>query len=227
MRCKDGIEYFYGKRLFMKTRMSFLAIVCSLLVFPAAAQQKYKGTVVTKFGDQYKGQVTVNLAGENPDLISIETTSEAKSKSRRQKKQSVTNLSMKLNVALIKQVIINDTTYYFRDIKYNYNEKYHMNSCVRLVEGTLDCGYFQGGDPSSPDYIAVKLPNDEFSKLVSINFDYYKATLGWHIMAFGKCQSLREKMEQEKPGYTWTDSNTPQERLSMWRTWIREFNNCH
>jgi hypothetical protein len=207
-------------------RLSCLAVLLAVVSLSAAGQQKYKGTIVTKFGDQQTGLITVNLAGENDDLIRIETITEGKSKSKKNKGTVTTGSSMKLNVALINHIVINDTTYYFRDIKYDYQSKYHMNTCVRLIEGTLDCGYFLGGDPSSPDNIAMKLPNDEYSKLVSINFDYYKATQGWHIMAFSNCASLKAKMTQHAAGYTWNDNNTTEERLAMWRNWIKEYNEC-
>ena len=39
---------------------------------------------------------------------------------------------------LYSSIIINDTTYYFRDIKYDYNDKYlYERMCTRLIEGTL------------------------------------------------------------------------------------------
>jgi hypothetical protein len=210
----------------MKIRMHCIAVLFVLISISVAGQQKYKGTIVTKMGDQQTGLITVNLAGENNEMILIEPIPSTKAKSKKNKSSQTTGSSIKLNLALIHHIIINDTTYYFRDIKYDYQSKYHMNTCVRLIEGTLDCGYFQGGDASSPDYIAMKLPNDEFSKLVSINFDYYKATLGWHIMAFSKCASLKTKMEQHLAGYTWDDNNTTEQRLEMWRNWIKEYNGC-
>jgi len=101
-----------------------------------------------------------------------------------------------------------------------------MNSTVRLIGGTVNCGIFQTGRSSGINNISIKLPNEELSKLISADFDYYKATLGWHIMAFGKCLSLRSKMENDEAGYKW-DDNTPQEkRIAIWKKWIEEFNAC-
>lgn len=192
----------------------------------ANAQQKYKGTLVSKLGQEQSGEITLNLDGSNNELIEISYSEQTKTKGKRKSKQS-TSMSMKLNVALIKHITINDTTYYFRDIKYDYNDKYYMNVCVRLVEGTLNCGLFQQGRSAGTSNLSVKLPNSEFSKLAAIDFDYYKATLGWHIFAFGKCKTLRSKMEEKQPGYYWDDNATFEQRLSMWKSWIQEYNSCN
>ena len=162
------------------------------------AQQKYKGKLVSKLGQEQSGEITINLDGSNNELIEITYSEQTKTKGKR-KSQQTTSMSMKLNVALIKHITINDTTYYFRDIKYDYNDKY---------------------------YLSVKLPNSELSKLAAIDFDYYKATLGWHIFAFSKCKTLRSKMEEKQPGYYWDDNATPEQRLAMWKSWIQEYNSC-
>ena len=98
--------------------------------------------------------------------------------------------------------------------------------CVRVIYGTLECGMFQTGRSKGNDGIAIKLPNNELSKLVSTEFDYYKATSGWHAMAFGKCESLQAKMIDEEIGYKWDDTTPLADRIAMWKNWITEFNNC-
>lgn len=211
----------------MKATSFVLLLVVYFFTLPVLnAQQKYEGILVTKMGQQEKGIITVNLDGENNELLEITTVGKSTSKSRRQKTKQTINTSAKLNLAFIHHIIINDTTYYFRDIKYDYNEKYYMNTPVRLIGGTLDCGIFQTGRSSGGNKLSIKLPNNEFSKLVAVDFDYYKATLGWHIMAFGKCISLRTKMENKEAGYSWNDDTSADQRISMWKNWIQEFNAC-
>lgn len=202
-------------------------MLCSLLlsITLVNAQQKYKGKLVTKLGQEESGEITVNLDGSNNDLIEIAYSEQTKTKGKRKSKQTLST-SISLNVALIKHIIINDTTYYFRDVKYDYDDKYYTNVCVRLLEGTLNCGLFQQGRSRGTSNLSVKLPNSEFSKLAAVDFDYYKATLGWHIFAFGKCKTLRSKMEAKQSGYHWDDSATLEQRLTMWKSWIQEFNSC-
>jgi hypothetical protein len=211
-------------------KVTSLAVVLLASLFSVSVVngqlQKYKGTMVTKLGKLETGIIIVNLDGPNNELIEIATSEQTKTKEKgRRTKQTITT-STKLNVAIIESIIIKDTTYYFRDIKYDYNEKYYKNVCVKLIDGTLKCGIFQNARSKGNDDISVKLPNDEFSKLVSIDFDYYKSTLAWHIFAFGDCGTLRSKMEEEKSGYTWNDSASREQRLAMWKSWIQEYNAC-
>jgi hypothetical protein len=209
----------------MKIRAAifFLSILFSSSLL---AQQKYEGIMVTKLGDKQSGMITINLNGSNNELIEISTIEKTKSKKKNKRTSQTLSTSMKLNVGLIHHIIINDTTYYFRDIKYDYNEKFHMNSCVRLVEGTLDCGMFQIGRSEDMNTVCIKLPKEEFSKLIAVDFDYYRSTTGWHIMGFGECSSLNTKMSNKETGYAWDDNDNLAQRIGMWKNWIKEFNSC-
>ena len=211
----------------MKTTFFIIAMVTGLFsASVVSGQQKYNGTMITKMGKKETGIITVNLNGSNDELIEIAASEQTKTKGGGKKTKETITSSMKLNVAFINSVIINDSTYYFRDIKYDYNDKYFMNVCVRLIKGTLDCGIFQRGNSKDQENIYIKLPNNDFSKLVSVDFDYYKATQGWHIMAFRECSSLRGKMEAKQPGYSWDDNTSREQRIGMWKNWIEEFNAC-
>lgn len=204
-----------------------LSLAAFFSYYAVQAQTSYRGTLVTKMGSRETCTITVNLNGSNNELIGFVTEEKKKVKKASTKTKQTITSAAKLNVALISYIIINDTTYYFRDIKYDYNEKYHMNVCVRLVAGTLNCGIFQQGRSSGKDELSVKLPNNDFSKLVSVDFDYYKATLGWHIMAFGQCASLSSKMSAKQEGYYWDDSSSRGDRITMWEKWVEEFNACN
>ena len=202
----------------MKATATITAVIFLFSSVTALGQQTYKCAVITKLGGKQQAVVTVNLNGDNDEMIQLSTVEKLKN-------QKVTSTN-KLNVALIREFIINDTTYYFRDIKYDYNSKYHYNACVRLIEGNLDCGLFQVGNTTSPDKMAVKLPNDEYSKLVAVDFDYYRATLGWQLMAYSSCKSLADKMRNHTAGYSWNDSTPLIDRIAMWNNWIKEYNSC-
>lgn len=201
-----------------------IAFLCS--VNYTFAQQKYKGTMVTKLGNEERGMITINLNGSNDELIEIETTEVTTSKGGGKRSKETITSSMKLNVAFIHHLIINDSTYYIRDIKYDYNDKYYMNVCVKLIAGTLDCGMFQNGESTGNENLSVKLPNAEFSKLASTEFDYYKSTLGWHMFAFGHCPTIFSKMEEKRTDYTWDDNTSQENRIRIWKIWIQEYNSC-
>jgi hypothetical protein len=211
----------------MKVKIVSLFLIAGIVICKSSfGQQKYKGTMITKMGQEQTGIIIVNLNGANNDLIEIETTEISRSKGGGKRTKQTLTTSTKLNVALINRLIINDSTYYFRDVKYDYNDKYYMNVCVRLIAGTLNSGIFQHGKSTGMDNISIKLPNDEYSKLVSADFDYYKATLAWQIFAYGNCASLRSKMEEKAAGYTWDDKNSKESRIHMWKQWIMEYNAC-
>lgn len=211
----------------MKVKLLTLLLITGFLICKSSfAQQKYKGTLITKMGNEQKGIITVDLNGANNEMIEIETTEISKSKGGGKRTKQTLTTSTKLNVAFISRLVINDSTYYFRDIKYDYNDKYYMNVCVRLISGTLNCGMFQNGKSSGVENISFKLPNDDFSKLVSADFDYYKATQAWQIFAYGKCPSLHTKMSEKQAGYAWDENTSKQNRISMWKQWIQEYNAC-
>lgn len=192
----------------------------------SSAQQTYQGTIVTKLDKQQKGTITVNLDGSNNELIPITYTEKTKSKSKGTKTKMQSTTTISLNVALIHHIIINDTTYYFRDVKYGYDEKKRMNVIVRLVSGTLNCGLFQEGRSNDPALLAAKLPKADFSQLVSTEFEYYKELSGWHAMAFSGCPALQEKIMNNEPGYVWDKPNDKTLQVDVWNKWIKEYNAC-
>ena len=77
------------------------------------------------------------------------------------------------------------------------------------------------------DDISVKLPNNDFSKLVSIDFDYYKSN-SWlaYFWLLAIVALYAAKWKRRKPGYTWDDTTSREQRLAMWKNWIQEFNAC-
>lgn len=207
--------------------ISFILLFTVFSFSCLTAQQQYDGILVSKFDGEHKGKITVNLNGPNDEMIEIVTSEKTSSKAKGQKTKQTITSSAKMNVAIIHHIIINDTTYYFRDIKYDYNEKIYRNTAVRLIDGTLDCGMFQTGRSQALNTISIKLPNKELSELVAADFDYYKTTLGWHIFAFGKCESMHSKMLENKTGYTWNDKTSLEDRISIWKSWIQEYNACN
>ena len=107
----------------MKLKLPFLTfIVCGFSVI-AFGQKKYNGTLFTKLGQEIKGEILLNLEGENNELIEIVSIEKTKGKGT---KQTLTT-SSKLNVAIIDHVLIHGKSFYFRDIKIDYDDKYTSN----------------------------------------------------------------------------------------------------
>ena len=96
---------------------------------------------------------------------------------------------------------------------------------MELIDGTLDCGIFKTGDEKTDHSIAVKLPKEEYSKLVSVDFEYYSNSTGLaiHLMS---CKPLLEKLSNKDPSITWEDGAPREERIQKFKAIITAYNQC-
>ena len=205
----------------MKHKQVFFAFSFFVLSSIVSGQAKYKGVVFTKLGQEINGEIALNLDGVNDDLIAITTYETSKVKGGKQTLATTT----KLNVAIIKNIVIKNQIYYFRDIKIDYDDHFLQNVCVKLIYGTIDCGLFQTGDGTAPNSIAVKFPNEELSKLASIDFEYYHTSASV-AMRVSNCESLVEKMSNKDETVTWIEANTRDQRIQRFKNIIDEYNSC-
>jgi hypothetical protein len=205
--------------------MKIIFVLLSILFLSSStivtAQKKYEGTLFSKFGEKINGTIVVNLEGVNEDLIEVSSTVKTKTK---RSKQTLTTTS-KINAAIIDYLLINGKKYYLRDIKIDYKEKYLRNVCVELIKGTLNCGIFQIGDGKKDHSIFFKFPNQNYSELISIDFDYYANSTALVLRVMG-CDSLKEKLINKDPSVSWEDEATREERIQKITTIIAEYNNC-
>ncbi len=200
----------------------FLLVLASFYITNlASAQQKYKGTMVTKLGQTLQGEITVNLQGTNDDLIEIKSTEKTKSKGAKQ----TTTTTAKYNAGIINHIIIKDTVYYFRDIKIGYADAFLKNVCVKLVYGTVDCGLFQIGDGSTTNAVAIKFPKASFSELASVDFEYYH-TSSSVAMRITNCKTLVDKIIEKDVTVTWTEQANREQRIQCFKNIINAYNNC-
>ncbi len=206
----------------MRLKLAFLCMLSFGIIGAISAQQKYKGTLTTKLGKEMPGLITVNLTGENEELIEITSTEKTKGKGS---KQTITT-SARLNVAIIKSVTIDGKTYYFRDIRIGYDDKMLKNVCVQLILGTVDCGIFQSGGGKEEHSIAIKFPKAPLSELASVDFDYYRSSASVP-MRISDCEALLNKMVANDETVTWTEVNSRDERIQRFKNIINEYNSCN
>lgn len=206
----------------MNLRFPFLLIITVLFIAKIClGQEKYKGTLFSKLGQEITGDITLNLQGPNEELIEISTTEKTKSKGKR---QTITTTS-KLNTAIISYIVIDGKTYYFRDIKVGYDDKLIKNVCVQLIFGTIHCGLFQSSDGSAINAIAIKFPKESLSQLASIDFEYYHSSSSV-AMRISDCKPLLEKMLANDESVTWTEKATRVERIQRFKNIISDYNAC-
>lgn len=203
----------------MKLKTLFLLTICSCLSVFSYSQKTYTGILVTKLGQELKGEITVNLQGINDDLIKISTTTESKNKGQ---KETITS-SVSYNTAIIKHIIIDSITYYFRHINTAY-EKSMKNVCVRLVHGTVNCGLFECGNGKDQHSLAVKFPKSSFHELNSV--EYYDESSFTVAIQLSECKSLYQKIINKDQDVSWTEKSNREERIRAYRNIITEYNNC-
>ena len=91
----------------MKLKVPFLTFIICGFSLIAIGQKKYNGTLFTKFGQEIKGEIIVNLEEGNEELIQVISVEKTKSK---RCKQTLTT-SSKINVAIIDHIDINGKSF--------------------------------------------------------------------------------------------------------------------
>lgn len=192
------------------------------------AQKGYQGTLITKFGDTLTGFIAFKMDKPNDDMIEITTTSiVSTTKENGSISKTKSSAGSKINAGIISYIKVNDSIYYFRDVKVkNQTSKYDRNVCLRLTTGSLKNGIFQIGNSNNPEKAVISLPGKNNTYLVSPQDDYYAQTSGWCILEYSDCNSLKQKIREKQPGYIWTREMPLTERLALWRNWILEYENC-
>jgi hypothetical protein len=205
----------------MQLKSIALIIICAMTTAMTTAQQKYKGTMVTKLGQTLQGEISVNLQGANGELIEIKIIEKNRSKGTKQ----ILTTTAKYNAGVIKHIIIKDTIYFFRDIKTDYDDGFLQNVCVKLVYGTLDCGLFQIGDGTANNAVAVKFPKASLNELASVDFDYYNSSSSV-AMRIMDCKTLVDKMIAKDEAVTWTEKASREQRIQCFKNIIDAYNKC-
>jgi len=203
--------------MLLKPYLLLACIICAAVI--SFAQKTYSGTLVTKLGQELEGEITVNLEGANGDLIKITTTEKSSNKG---KKETITT-SVSYNTAIIKHIIVDSITYYFRTINTAY-EKSLKNVCVRLIYGTVNCGLFQSGDGTGQHSIAVKFPKSSFNELNSS--EYYDESTFTVAIQLSECKSLYKKIVNKDDTVSWTEKSNREQRIQAYKNIITEYNSC-
>lgn len=211
--------------------VKFLIIFSSLfagIFIGCLAQKGYQGTLITKFGDTLSGFIAFKMDKPNDDLIEITTNSTVSGTNGKGNiSKTKSSEGMRINAGIISYIKINDSIYYFRDVKVkNQTSKYDRNMCLRLTTGSLKNGIFQIGNSNNPEKAVISLPGKNNTYLVSPQDDYYAQTSSWCMLEYGDCNPLKQKIREKQPGYTWNKDMPLANRLALWRNWIIEYENC-
>lgn len=200
-----------------------------LLPFFCSAQvNSYTGTLLLKAGTTLTGKITVNLTGENKNLITIETSSNSEGKKKREKTSLSTNLKESLNLVIIKSLTIDNQDYYFFDLSNDKEVKNNLTGClVKKILGNDTIGLFQWKDSTGKTtyYILPPLTRGVLTNIEHPDFS------GTHFQivsfAYGRCRTVSKKMYDKVEGYYYDNEKDPIDtKIKVWTNIIQSYINC-
>lgn len=205
------------------------ALALVLIPFFCSAQIKsYPGVLLLKTGTTLTGKITVNLTGENKNLITIETSTNPEGKKKREKTSLSTNLQEFLNPVIIKSLIIDNQTYYFFDLRNEMDEKKNLTGClVKKMLGNDTIGLFQWQDSTGKTSHYVLPP---LTKGILTNIEHPDFS-GNHFQiisfSYGRCRTVSKKMYDKVEGYYYdNEKDAIDTKIKVWTNIIQSYINC-
>lgn len=196
-------------------RILFLFLLSiALSGFSKEKVEKHYGKVSSIMGN-YEGLIQIHLKGENPDMIEIElgTTKEKKKRSTYTETRSV-----KLNVAAIRNLLIDGVEYVIKDVEYEQN-KYYKNCCLQLDVAITNGSLFKFNNDDHLLYV-MHLKNYKEAKYLKLVSKFSVITL------FKECEVLLTKIRNKEEGYELKEEMDDATRIDIWKKWFTEFNAC-
>lgn len=199
-----------------------IIVVCSSS-FVVMKPKKYKGTVISVI-NTYEGEIKIDLSGPNKEMIEIQNATIVK---RGFLNMTANTKSTSVNSMLVKQVIIDGTTYHMANLENGYKEIIE-NACVTLVMGTDSLGLFQFKDDRDKVHFYVRKTGENSMR----NIEHENFTSGSFIYLIGvsrmfqKCKELETKIKKKHEGYLFTEATTPEMRLELWKKLFTEYAAC-
>jgi hypothetical protein len=183
--------------------------------FSKDKREKHFGKVVSIMGN-YEGDIYINLAGENEEMIEIELGT-IKEKSKGSKKTVTSGVN--LNAKAIRSLIIDGVEYAIRDIEYELSKLY-KNCCVIKDSANANTSlYVWKNKKGESIYTALFYGYRELR--------YLKLASSTNILLTLKgCDELKTKFRNKEIGYTITEEMTDEERVAIWKKWLTESKDC-
>ncbi len=206
-----------------------LALISLLLVAQNIYAQTYHGKMVVFFKDTLEGKITVNLTGENKDLIYIETATVSKSKKKGEKTTTSTTERNGYNPAIINALFINGKSYKFKDLRLDYRDENNLeNCCVERIAGNDSIAIYQWNNKDGLISYYTTTPRfNEYAE--SIEHPKYDEGGFKPFMAIklSRCKSLGDKIYEMADGYFYENKTASlEEKLQVWKNIIREYIAC-
>ena len=196
--------------------VAMLVTILSFNIVGKTGEEKHYGKITTLMG-VYEGEFNIKLNEENTGMISIKTA-DVKQKSKG-KKTSYTE-SVSINAMMVRSFETEGTTYIVKNIA-GENNKSYQNCCLKVVDtcAVASLAYWGTDTTSAKCFVTTKY-NNAYQALKTIGYFTFTTV-------FAGCPSLKEKIKQLPESYREVYKNLSQEeRLSLWKNYITEYNNC-
>lgn len=192
----------------------FILLSLQLTAFAKDKVEKHYGKVTSIMGD-YEGLIHINLKGENADMIEIElgTTKEKKKRSSYTETKSVS-----LNVAAIRTLTIDAIEYVIKNVEYEEN-KYYKNCCLIADVISTNASLYQFNNNNNLLYV-MHIKNYKEAKYLNL------VSVFSTIIVFKECETLKAKIRNKVAGYELLESMEEEARVTAWKRWFSEFEDC-
>jgi len=215
-------------------RIIISIFVSFLTLSQASAQVKKYKAVVNVLGSYYKGDVFVDLTGENKEMIkinfsgTIDTGYAAKFIGLAGKKSP----SVELGTSVIVEIIIAKDTFQFYDLLDTYQKKDESNrlkNCfVKKIAGKGNVRLYEWKNSAGEVKYYVAKPNEE--TLLNIHHPVFDdgSSLSLYF-AFKSCKKMEERFiaeSDQNEKYPFYKLTTTDEKLKVWKKLIEEYDLC-
>lgn len=199
------------------------------LVSQKSYTQTYNGKMVIFFRDTLEGKITVDLTGENKDLIYIETETKTTTKKKGAKETATVTEKNGYNPAIITSLIIDGKTYRFKDLKNDYKQENNLEKCcVERIAGNDSLALYQWTDKNGIlSYYSISPRFNEYGENIAhpkYNDIGFRSFIG---IKFSRCKTLGDKIYNMETGYHYDNKTASlEEKLLVWKNIIRDYIAC-
>lgn len=195
-------------------------LLCMALSAAKAQDRPYEGKLVILFRDTVKGKFILNMHGTNHELVEVTTVNMVRNKNR-QAKQKITAKAetVKLNAALISNVMIGKDSYKFRDLKDDYGDSMIRRNCLaKRIAGTDTMGLFEFVNEAGISSYYLQGPKDG-AVIYNIAHPYVAGDFtSFSLLRFYKCEFVRQKIKAKDHDYFYEETGSSlADKLQVWR----------
>ncbi len=198
----------------------FVTLVFFMAAPSANAQvQQYEGRLVILFRDTVKGKFMLNMHGTNREMVEVTTVTMVRNPNRIAKqKMTAKTETVKLNSALISNVLTGKDSYKFRDLKDDYGDSMIRRNCLaKRIAGTDTVGLFEFVNKAGVSSYYLQGPKDG-AAIYNIAHPYVAGDLtSFSLLRFYQCEFIRQKIKDKDSNYFYDETSSLAVKVQVWK----------